>query len=276
MDNKINKRTLYIVPTPIGNLSDLSYRAANILQSVDLILCEDQRVSKRLLSEIGSNVRCMSIHKFNEVKQLDLVLKLLLDQEQAIALISDAGTPGICDPGAILIQECHAKGVDVISIPGPCALVTALSKFGNITNEFIFVGFLPVKTIEKRKCLYRNISLSKTLVCYEAPHRLIKTLEILAEILLEQPIFLCKELSKVHETSYYATSHEILKILNSNNTLVKGEWIIIIPKQEDVELYTHDQILDLFGNLTKLVNNKDLVNTFAELGIKKSELKRLL
>jgi 16S rRNA (cytidine1402-2'-O)-methyltransferase len=189
---------LYIVATPIGNLEDITLRALRVLKEADLIACEDTRQTLKLLSHFDIHTRMVSYHEHNEItRAAELVIEL--EQGARIALVSDAGTPAISDPGQHLVALALRHGIGVVPIPGASAVVAALAASGMVTEQFRFVGFLPARQSERRKALRELATASGTLVLYEAPHRLLDTLEDAVEILGNRPAAIARELTKIHE-----------------------------------------------------------------------------
>ena len=226
--------TLYLVATPIGNLEDLSFRALRMLKEADLIACEDTRTSAHLLRAYEIDTPTTSYHKFNEEEKGEVLLGKLLAGEN-IALISDAGTPAISDPGEILVRKCLENGVPVTSVPGPNACITALTLSGRSTRRFAFEGFLPQETKEKAAVLAELRKETRTIVLYEAPHRLGKTLRALAETLGEaRGITLVRELTKRFETVTRATLGEAL--LSLEETPPRGEYVLVIDGKSPEEI----------------------------------------
>ena len=191
--------TLYLVPTPIGNLGDISRRQAEVLEQVDFIAAEDTRVTMKLLNHLGLRKPLMSYYRHNTDPAGEQVLQRLLSGESC-ALCTDAGTPAISDPGEDLVALCAQNGVEVVSIPGPCALITALSVSGLPTGRFTFEGFLPMNKKNRRSQLDALRGEERTMIFYEAPHKLRATLDDLAEVFgPDRPVALCRELTKLHE-----------------------------------------------------------------------------
>ena len=218
---------LYIVATPIGNLKDITLRALEILKSVPLIICEDTRVSQKLLDAYEIKSRLESYHQHSKPEKVRYILDLL-DEVGIAALITDAGTPGISDPGNLLIAEAVKKfgaGCQIIPIPGASAIVSALSISGFPTDKFSFFGFMPHK--KGKVTTIRNILNSKeTSVFYESTHRIIKTLEKIKEFDHLRQIIVCRELTKKFETVYRGTVEEVLRMIESGNS--KGEFVVVI------------------------------------------------
>ncbi|MBO7445003.1 MAG: 16S rRNA (cytidine(1402)-2'-O)-methyltransferase [Bacteroidales bacterium] len=220
---------LYIVPTPIGNLEDITLRALNVLKSVDFILAEDTRTTKHLLQHYQIDKRCLAYHIFNEHAQVDGYVRQIRDCE-SVALVSDAGTPGISDPGFLLIRECVRQEIPVECLPGATALIPALVQSGLPCSSFYFYGFLPHKK-GKETLLKRFAEMEETVVCYESPHRLLKSLEKMQEILgPERSIAISKELTKIHEFTFRGTIREAVEHFSKQE--VKGEFVIVLGRAE--------------------------------------------
>lgn len=236
--------TLYIVPTPIGNLKDLSPRAKDILSSVDYIICEDTRKTLKLLNTYSIKSKLISYYKDIEDKRSNEIINLLLTNNN-LALVSDSGTPLISDPGSILIKKCIQNNIEIFSIPGPSAFLSALVASGFDLDKFIFYGFLknPKNELNNIKNFYY------TTVLYESPHRIIKTLETINNIMPEYNLCVAKEISKVNEQYYRGNASEILKM----NILTKGEFVIIIESRKK-SLQIEDFGLSLPKHLEYYVN----------------------
>jgi len=220
---------LYIVPTPIGNMEDITLRALNVLKSVDLIFCEDTRTTKNLLRHFDIDKRCIAYHIFNEHEQMNQFIRQIKECEQA-ALVSDAGTPGISDPGFLLIRECIAQGIDIECLPGATAFVPAIVQSGLPCSSFYFYGFLPHKK-GKESLLKRVAEMEETVIFYESPHRLIKSLEKMSEILgPDRNISISKELTKIFEYTFRGTVAEALAYFGQKE--VKGEFVMVIQGKE--------------------------------------------
>ena len=216
---------LYVVPTPIGNLDDITIRAIKTLESVDIILCEDTRRSKKLLNHIGVKSNLKSHHKFNEHIELEKVVeKIILGNN--VALITDAGTPGISDPGFLIIRSCIAKKIKVECLPGPTALIPGIVLSGLPMEKFIFEGFLPLKKGRSSKLKVLSFE-TRTMIFYESPHKLIKTLyDFQSTFGSERKISVSRELTKIYEETKRGSVKEIIKIFE--NKKPKGEFVIVV------------------------------------------------
>ena len=224
----IIKGALYIVATPIGNLEDLSPRAKMVLENVDLIVAEDTRHSKPMLNQYGIKTKIRAYHDYNERTQAPVLIQQL-QAGASIALISDAGTPLICDPGYHLLVAAHAAEIKVIPIPGPSALISALSVAGFSSEKFIFEGYLPAKKMARRQRLQLLKNEIRTVVFYEAPHRILACIEdAIICFGSERQAVVAKEISKMHENIKRASLAEILEWLNSDKDLSKGEFVVVI------------------------------------------------
>ncbi len=223
-----NPGTLYIVATPIGNLADMTQRAISVLREVNLIAAEDTRHSRTLLQHYQINTPMISLHEFNEAKRMTELLNRLLQGEN-IALISDAGTPLISDPGYVLVQSAREAKITVTPIPGCCAAIAALSGAGLPTDSFLFVGFLPSKTGERKHRLASLQDQLTTLIFYEAPHRIAALLQDIKLVLgTERRVVLAKELTKTFETFFAGTATEALDWLQADPYHQKGEFVVLV------------------------------------------------
>lgn len=216
---------LYLCATPIGNLGDMTPRVTETLNSVDLIAAEDTRNSIKLLNHFGIRTSMTSYHEYNKVEKADYLVKELL-QGKNVALISDAGTPAISDPGEVLVQKCREAGVTVTSLPGPAACITALTLSGLSTRRFCFEGFLPSDKKEKQQILSELKEESRTILIYEAPHRLVRTLRELYEALGDRRITLCRELTKKFESVLPTTIGEALSRYETEEP--RGEYVLVL------------------------------------------------
>ena len=221
---------LYLVPTPVGNLADMTYRAVTVLSEVDLILAEDTRTSRTLLQHYQIDTPMQSNHKYNEHQKLGQIIDRLHAGEN-IAVITDAGTPGISDPGFLVVRECVKEGIEVETLPGATAFVPALVNSGLPCDRFVFEGFLPQKKGRQTK-LNSLTECKYTMVFYESPFRLVKTLEQLAEVLgAERRAAVCREITKLHEETQRGTLAELAQHYTEKG--VKGEIVIIVAGTEE-------------------------------------------
>tara|TARA_A100001035_G_scaffold98601_1_gene77283 strand:- start:2388 stop:3254 length:867 start_codon:yes stop_codon:yes gene_type:complete len=228
------KGILYLVGTPIGNLSDISPRALNILKNVSLIASEDTRQTKKIMTKNGFSNKLMSFNKINSVKKIQSILKSLKNG-YAIAVVSDAGMPGICDPGENLVKESRLNDIDVICIPGPCAALTALTTSGFESSKFTFEGFLPKKKLEREKLLFEISNNKKTTIIYESPHRFMKTLNELKNYCGgDKEIQISRELTKKYEENVGKNIDEVIEYFNKKEIL--GELTIVIKGSEEKEI----------------------------------------
>lgn len=268
--------TLYIVATPIGNLKDLSPRAEKVLSSVAMVAAEDTRHSGRLLQHLGLRKPMIALHEHNERERVDHVLKELKAGKD-LALISDAGTPLISDPGFVVVREARALGIRVSPIPGPCALVTALSAAGLPTDRFLFAGFLPAKRTGRKSALEALKREQATLVFYESPHRIMDTLADLVAVLGgERELVLGRELTKTFETFYSGSAEEVLAELQADPHGSKGEFVVVVRGAEAPGGADEEPGLDvdkLLGLLLAELPVKKVAKIVAELtGGSKNEL----
>ena len=230
--------TLYLCATPIGNLEDMTLRAIRILKEVDLIAAEDTRNSIKLLNHFEIKTPMTSYHEYNKIEKGHKLVEKLLSGED-IALITDAGTPGISDPGEELVQMCREAGVSVTEVPGAAACITALTISGLSTRRFAFEAFLPTDKKERQAVLKELQEETRTIVLYEAPHRLVKTLGVLKDTLGNRNIRVCRELTKRHETVYEATMEEALAYYETNEP--KGECVLVIEGKSREEIREEEQ-----------------------------------
>ena len=220
-----SKGTLYLCATPIGNLEDMTFRAVRILKEVDVIAAEDTRNSVKLLNHFNIRTPMTSYHEFNKIDKGHYLVSRLLNGEN-IALITDAGMPGISDPGEELVRMCRDAGVPVTAVPGACACVTALVISGRPSRRFCFEAFLPTDKKERRTVLEELKTETRTCVIYEAPHRLVKTLQELLGELGDRKITICKELTKKHETGFETALQEAVLYYEQNEP--RGEYVLVL------------------------------------------------
>jgi 16S rRNA (cytidine1402-2'-O)-methyltransferase len=233
MDERTKKGALYVVATPIGNLEDITYRAVRILREADLIACEDTRHTAKLLDHYGVDKPTVSYHEHNEAARAE-ELVARMEQGLNVAQVTDAGMPGISDPGYRVIKLAIERGIPVVPVPGPSALVAALAASGLPTESFQFLGFLPAKSGQRRTLLETLRNAQNTVVVYEAPHRIAETMKDVAEILgAERPVVLARELTKLHEEFIRGTAGDVLARVQAQE--LKGEMTLLIGKSEGVE-----------------------------------------
>ena len=268
--------TLYIVATPIGNLGDITLRALEILKSVDLILCEDTRQTIKILNHFDFKNKLVSYHKFNENDKSEEIVKELVSGKN-IALVSDAGTPLISDPGYPLVLKAREAGVTVLGVPGASAVITALSISGMETTNFSFLGFLSKdhsKFNEELK-LIEN-SFINTFVIYESPKRIVSLVKKLSETFSNSKIFIASDLTKLHERSFYGETSEVLKIIENDSNIEKGEYVVIFQKENVSKEVEEDYTLEakLVDTIFKdNLDMKDAINKLSQsTDIKKNDL----
>ena len=263
---------LYLVPTPIGNLGDISTRCRETLESVDFIAAEDTRVSLKLLNHLGIKKSLVSYYEHNKAFKGNVILERILAGETC-ALVSDAGSPAISDPGEELVKQCADAGITVCAIPGPCAVITALSISGQATGRFCFEGFLSTAKKSRREHLESLVEETRTMVFYEAPHKLLNTLEDMADTFgADRPISLCRELTKLHEEVVRTTLGEAVEKYTQSPP--KGEFVLVVagaPVQEK-ELPT---VADAAARVAQLmatgISRKDAIKqTAKELDLPKN------
>lgn len=270
--------TLYLVATPIGNLADISFRAVETLKTVDLIACEDTRHSRKLLNHYQISNKLISYHEHNEVERSEEFAKLLLDGKN-IAIISDAGTPGICDPSFRMVQKAHEIGIKIVSIPGAVAFVNALIISGLPTDSFYFGGFLPSKKGKRIEKLNEVSDFQTTLVFYETPHRIAKSLIDCLEVLGNRKACVVRELTKIHEEVIHGNLAELVEQFSRKET--KGEIVLVINSEKiqsfGLESESPKSFLERFTELEKEFDRKVALKKAAkEFSLSKSEAYRLL
>ncbi|MFL1780632.1 16S rRNA (cytidine(1402)-2'-O)-methyltransferase [Candidatus Hepatincolaceae symbiont of Richtersius coronifer] len=251
---------LYIISTPIGNLDDITLRAIKILNLVDIVVCEDTRISKKLLNHLQISKPLISYNNYNEQEKTQLLSKLLLEGKN-IGLISDAGTPLISDPGFLLIRECYAKGIVVTTAPGPCSIIAALVLSGLPLNRFLFLGFLNKSSLKKQELFKKYQYEDITLAFFESPHRILNTLQDLAKIFPKgQEVVIAKELTKLYEEIKINTLDNLIAFYQTNKAY--GELVILIKPKLDA-LPVNDLIAIIKSNLGTL-NPSDLAKKLAK------------
>lgn len=229
---------LYLCATPIGNLEDITYRVLRTLKEVDLIAAEDTRNSIKLLNHFDIHTPMTSYHEYNKIEKAQVLIRKMQEGTN-VALITDAGTPGISDPGEDLVRMCYQEGIEVTSLPGAAACITALTLSGLSTRRFAFEAFLPSDKKERQAVLSELVSETRTIILYEAPHRLTRTLQELLETLGNRSMTLCRELTKKHETAFASTIEDLLKYYETQEP--KGECVLVIEGKSREELVREEQ-----------------------------------
>ena len=263
---------LYLVPTPIGNLSDISQRCRETLEGADFIAAEDTRVSLKLLNHLGIRKSLVSYYEHNKAFKGEKIVERILAGETC-ALVSDAGSPAISDPGEDLVKLCHEAGIAVCAIPGPCAAITALSISGQATGRFCFEGFLSTAKKSRKEHLESLIKEQRTMIFYEAPHKLVTTLEDMAAVFgNDRPISLCRELTKLHEEVVRTTLGEAVE--KYTQTAPKGEFVLIVAgaaPEEKVSATAEDAAVRVQQLMESGMSRKDAVKqTAKELDLPKN------
>ncbi len=271
-----NKGQLYIVATPIGNLGDISQRAISTLSSVDLILAEDTRHSKILLSKLNIHKEIRALHEHNELEQVEKYCRSIIDEGKSLALISDAGTPLISDPGYLLVRKAQVLGIKVVPIPGASALITALSASGLATDRFIFEGFLSAKSTARRKRLETLSNETRTLVFYEAPHRILETLQDMSNIFGEtREAVLARELTKTFETIRRASLIDLFHFVNADTDQSRGEIVLLVAGATQTEVVEEisEEVIQILKILAAELPPKQAASLAAKItGISKRAL----
>lgn len=229
---------LYLCATPIGNLEDITFRVLRTLKEVDLIAAEDTRNSIKLLNHFDIKTPMTSYHEYNKIDKAYVLIRKM-QEGQNIALITDAGTPGISDPGEELAAMCYDAGIEVMSLPGPAACITALTLSGLPTRRFAFEAFLPMDKKERRAVLEELVNETRTIILYEAPHKLVRTLEDLLETLGNRRMTLCRELTKKHETAFRTTIQDLITYYSTEKPL--GECVLVIEGRSRQEIAEEEQ-----------------------------------
>ena len=257
----------YIVPTPIGNLGDITKRAVDVLKSVDIIACEDSRNTQKLLNHFSINTKCISYHKFNEKERVKEFISLIKAGKK-IALVSDAGTPLFCDPGSVLVRELKNEGISVTALPGANAVVTFISQIPRDSEEFVFLGFLPKsnKQILEITSRYKNINT----IFYESPKRILQTLELIKNEFPMRTVSIGRELTKVFEEVITDSAANLVKHFSKNE--IKGEFVVMLhPLNQQTEIEKYSDKIKLLKN--KKYSDKDISIILSELyGINKNDI----
>ena len=267
---------LYIVPTPIGNLDDITLRAIEVLKNATLIAAEDTRHSKILLDKLGiSGTRMISCHDHNEEQRADVIIEEV-KKGGIVALISDAGSPLINDPGYRVVTICSKADVKVIPLPGPCALITALEASALPTDKFMFCGFFPVKEKELTETVQALANVDYTAVFYETPRRIIDTMEIVGKVLPEHDVTLCREMTKTFESFYRLKAKDAVEFLKADADRTKGEFVVAIGALKVETSSIPANVEKALKELIKTSPVKQVAAVLADLtGIKKNDLYNL-
>ena len=269
-NNKSNLRTgLYLVSTPIGNMADISYRAISVLKNSNLILCEDTRVSKKLISKYSINSNLISYHKFNEKKSIEKIL-IELKSNKIISLISDAGTPTISDPGKVLVQACIKENINIVPVPGSSAVTAALSISG-FSEKYFFYGFFPEKNSEIKENFSNLSNLNSSIVFFISAKKLNRNLNVIKEFFYERNIVICKEITKYYEEFFRSKVSDLKPFKN-----LRGEITIVISESNDIKKASknlNESDKKKIEMLIKKLSTKEIVNLFnSEKKISKKEV----
>ena len=259
--NKEIKKGLYIIPTPIGNLGDISYRAIEILKNSEIILCEDTRISRKLLDKFEINSKLLSNHKFNEKKNLTQIINYLKDNK-IISLISDAGTPGISDPGAILVRECAEERINIFPLPGPSAVSTAISVSG-FSEKYFFYGFFPTKLKDVKNDLKFLSQMDSSIVFFISPKKINKAIPFIKNNFSDRDILICREMTKFYE-EYLRYNVNDLKLFNET---LKGELTIVISEKKKIKkdsLLLSESDKRNIKKMIKKLSIKEIVNLISQ------------
>lgn len=264
---------LYVVPTPIGNLSDMTERAIEVLSNSDLILAEDTRHTQKLLNFFDIKVHVVSYHKFNEKSRSQEIINEILNENKVVSLVTDAGTPCISDPGYELVKSAREAGIEVIGLAGASAVTIALSVAGIDTYQFAFYGFLPRKKGELEEALYKvKENYVRTFVLYESPKRVINLVESIKEVMPNSTVCVCKELTKLHENTFYGSVDSVLNQLNEHKDVERGEYVIVGFNNDYEEKEQNTSQVSIHGILFDKIYHKDYslkeaVNEVVEEGL---------
>ena len=277
----MDKGKIYLVPTPIGNLKDITLRALEVLENVDIIAAEDTRQTLKLLNHFEIKKTLISYHQHNEQGKSEDILELA-EQGKSIAIVTDAGTPGISDPGAVIVQKCIENNFEFEVLPGATAITTALVYSGLDTTKFVFRGFISRENKERKKLFEEVKNLRETIIFYESPHRLLSTLSTLMNELGNRRISVCRELTKLHEEIVRGSIEEVIQIFSART--VKGEFVLVVEgkTQDEIDKECKDkwESLSIEEHVVAVMNEglskKDAIKKVAkERGIQKNEVYKL-
>lgn len=276
--DKMDKGKIYLVPTPIGNLKDITLRALEVLENVDIIAAEDTRQTLKLLNHFDIKKTLISYHQHNEQGKSEDILDLA-EQGKSIAIVTDAGTPGISDPGAVIVQKCIENNFEFEVLPGATAITTALVYSGLDTTKFVFRGFISRENKERKKLFEEVKNLRETIIFYESPHRLLSTLSTLMNELGNRRISVCRELTKLHEEIVRGSIEEVIQVFSDRT--VKGEFVLVVEgkTQDEIDKECKDkwESLSIEEHVIAIMNEglskKDAIKKVAkERGIQKNEV----
>ncbi len=273
----IERPALYIVAAPIGNLADISYRAVKLLAQVDLLLVEDKRVTQRLLQHYSIATRLVAIHEHNEADVSGDIISSIVSERLAVALLSDAGTPLIADPGFRLVRSAHAEKIPVLSVPGPCAAIAALSIAGLASDRFVFEGFLPARKAARLRSLNLLNVEHRTLIFFEAPHRILATLEDMISVFgNEREVAVAREITKLHETLYRGPLGLVNEAIRCDGNARRGEIVIILSGARDEDMITagdEDKAMQMIALLCRQMPKADAIKLVSEwTGLRRNRL----
>lgn len=281
VDSSMSTGKIYLVPTPIGNLKDITLRALEVLKKVDIVAAEDTRQTLKLLNHFEIKKTLISYHQHNEQGKSEDILQLI-EEGKSIAIVTDAGTPGISDPGAVIVQKCIQNNYEFEVLPGATAITTALVYSGLDTTKFIFRGFISRENKERKK-LFEEVRDSKeTLIFYESPHRLLNTLSILMKELGNRKISVCRELTKLHEEITRGSIEEVIEVFS--NRTIKGEFVLVVEgkTQDEIDREHREQWQDLsieehiVSVMNQGLSKKEAIKRVAkERGMQKNEVYKI-
>lgn len=269
---------LYLVPTPIGNLKDMTLRSIEVLENVDLVASEDTRITLRLLNHFNIKKPLISYHKHNEQGKSENIIEVLKEGKD-VAIVTDAGTPGISDPGSVVVRKCIDEGIDFEVLPGATAITTAMVYSGLDTTGFMFKGFLPRENKNRREALLKLKDITETLVFYEAPHRIRATLVGIYEVLGNREISICRELTKMHEEIIRLSLEEAIAYYNENEP--RGEYVLVVRgksieeiEEEEKSKWNHLSVREhIIKYIDEGMNKKDAIKMVSkDRGLPKSEV----
>lgn len=274
----IERPALYVIATPIGNLADMSHRAVALLDRVDLLLAEDTRVTQKLLQHYSIAKHSVSLNEHNETQSAQAIVSKIIDEKLAAALVSDAGTPLIADPGFRLVKAARDRAVPVFTVPGPCAAIAALSIAGLPSDRFIFEGFLPPKSAARRSRLEQFINERRTIIFYEAPHRILATMADLCAVMgREREVSVGRELTKLHETQYQGQLGSVTAAMQADVNASRGEIVIVLAGENNLDMGSDERkAIQMVEVLREHLSSNDAIKVAAQLsGVKRNRLYRL-